>query len=194
MRIKLGDWAKQNGILYHTAWNWFKAGKMPCKTLKTETGTILVEVEPEDDIKAKTDRIYVYARVSSAAKKEDLKSQAALCEQFCLTKGWQVAKTFKEVASGANDNRKMLNAILDSPPDKLVVLYKDRLTRFGFNYLNKMLSKLGCEIVVINSNEDTQEDILKDFIAVITSFCCRMYGARRGQAKVLKIKKELIND
>jgi predicted site-specific integrase-resolvase len=194
VRIKLSDWAKQNGVTYRTAWNWFKAGKLPCKAIKTETDAILVEIEPENRIEAKTERIYVYARVSSAQKKEDLKSQAALCEQFCITNGWQVAKTFKEIASGMNDDRKMLNQILESPPDKLVVLYKDRLTRFGFNYLDKTLSKLGCKIVVINQNPDTQEDIVKDFIAVITSFCCRLYGARRGQAKALKIKKELQND
>jgi predicted site-specific integrase-resolvase len=55
-----------------------------------------------------------------------------------------------------------LNQILENPPTKLVVLHKDRLTRFGFHYLEKLLKKLGCEVIVINSEENKQDDIMKD--------------------------------
>ncbi len=90
-----------------------------------------------------------------------------------------------------NDNRPRLNLILDNPSNKLVVLYKDRLTRFGFNYIEKLLKSKKCELIVINQNKTEEEDLLKDFIAIITSFCCRMYGARRGQSKALRMKQEL---
>ena len=90
-----------------------------------------------------------------------------------------------------NDNRKMINKIFQNPPKNLVVLYKDRLTRFGFNYIKEALFSKGCNLIIINENNSESEDLLKDFVAVITSFCCRLYGARRGQSKALKLKEEL---
>mgnify|MGYP003592730111 CR=1 FL=1 len=191
-KVKLSDFAKMNGVGYRTVWNWLKSGKI--KNYETShTGRIYVICDDSQDENVNTN-VFVYARVSSAEKKNDLVSQAKLCESFCASKGWQVEKTFKEVASGMNDNRKMLNAILEHPPGKLVVLYKDRLTRFGYNYLKKAFEFKGCEIVIVNGNHSEPEDLLKDFIAVITSFCCRLYGARRGQAKALKMKNDLHNE
>jgi predicted site-specific integrase-resolvase len=73
----------------------------------------------------------------------------------------------------------------------LVILHKDRLTRFGFNYIKKCIESNNGNIIVINPEKTDQDDLLKDFIAIITSFCCRLYGARRGQSKALKIKQEI---
>jgi len=187
--MKLSEWAKQQGIGYRTAWQWVQDNNMPVDFEITKTGSIFVKPEPLQYKKPTS--VVIYGRVSSSNKKGDLESQIKLCEQFCIAKGWTIDKTYKEIASGMNDNRKFLNKILDTPPTKLVVLHKDRLTRFGFNYLNKLLKHVNCEVVVVNNNESSDEDLLKDFIAVITSFCCRLYGARRGQAKALKLKTEL---
>ena len=148
-------------------------------------------VFPKENKIKKEESVVIYGRVSSPNKKQDLESQIQLCEQFCIAKGWNISKTYKEIASGMNDNRKFLNKILESPPTKLIVLHKDRLTRFGFNYISKLLNHVDCEVVVINNNSSNDEDILKDFIAIITSFCCRLYGARRGQSKAIKLKEQL---
>ena len=192
MLIKLSKWAKLNGITYRTAWNWYTSGKFPVKTVQLSTGTILAEdnsiVNSNIENKCIVD---IYSRVSSSNKKLDLQTQADLCEQYCLSNGFQIRKIYKEVASGMNDNRKMLNEIIKNPPNKLIVLYKDRLTRFGFNYLKELFSSKNCELVVINQDKTEEDDLMKDLIAIITSFCCRLYGARRGQHKVLNIKKEL---
>ncbi len=190
-KIKLSDWAKKNAVCYRTAWNYFKEGKFVGKSEVSDTGSIYVF---EEEVKQKSEEIFIYGRVSSNNKKDDLNSQVKLCEEFCISKGWVVSKVFKEIASGMNDNRKILNKILDNPPGKLVILYKDRLTRFGFNYIKYALAAKNCEIVCINQSSCDQEDLLKDFIAIITSFCCRLYGARRGQAKALKIKQVVNND
>jgi predicted site-specific integrase-resolvase len=189
--MKLSKWAKQQGITYRTAWSWFKNGTLGIPSKMTESGTILVFPQETELINNKTEIIYIYGRVSSYEKKKDLESQIKICEDFCLTKGWIVNKSFKEIASGMNDNRKILNKILETPPTKLVILYKDRLTRFGFNYIKLLLSKLGCEIIVIHEDKEDEKDILKDFVAIITRFCCRLYGAKRGQSKALKMKEEL---
>ena len=193
--MKLSEWAKTQGISYRTAWQWFKDKTLPIDSFVTKSGSIFVTPKENkiEEYPQKEENVIIYGRVSSNNKKQDLDSQIQLCEQYCISKGWIISKTYKEIASGMNDNRKMLNKILDNPPSKLVVLHKDRLTRFGFNYLSKLLKRSNCDVVVINnSNGCDNDDILKDFIAIITSFCCRLYGARRGQAKSLKLKEELI--
>lgn len=187
-KVKISEYAKLQGVGYRTIWNWIKDGKLKNYEV-SHTGRIYIILEETQE--KLPQNVMVYARVSSAEKKSDLESQVKLCEEFCFSKGWKVEKSFKEIASGMNDNRTMLNKILENPPSKLVILHKDRLTRFGFNYLKKALEFKNCEIVVINENNSESEDLLKDFIAVITSFCCRLYGARRGQAKALKMKVEL---
>jgi predicted site-specific integrase-resolvase len=190
--MKLSKWAKLQGIDYRTAWSWFKNNTMPVKSYQTSTGTIIVEETL--NVKENNNEVDIYCRVSSSNKKLDLDNQSKLCEEYCIANGYKIKKSIREIASGMNDNRPKLNSILDSPSHKLVVLYKDRLTRFGFNYIEKLLKSKGCELVVINQNKTEEEDLLKDFIAIITSFCCRMYGARRGQSKALKMKQELKND
>ena len=187
--MKLSTWAKINGLDYQTAWHLFKNGNLPVKAIQLKTGTILIkEDQPMVD-----DKTVIYCRVSNHSRKKELEYQVDRCNQFCLSNGWSINSAYKEIASGMNGNRKMLNKILDNPPSKLVVLHKDRLTRFGFNYLSKLLKHSNCDVVVINnSNGCDNDDILKDFIAIITSFCCRLYGARRGQSKSLKLKEELI--
>lgn len=190
MRIKLSEYAKLKGVTYRTAWQWFKDGIIG-NTEVTHSGRVWVSVE---EAKPKIEEIAdIYARVSNAEQKDNLIAQAGLCEQFCASKGLKIRKIYKEVGSGMNDNRKMLNKIFEDPPQNLVVLYKDRLTRFGFNYIKIALKAKNCNLIIINENQTEQEDLLKDFIAIITSFCCRLYGARRGQAKALKMKDSLKN-
>jgi len=133
-------------------------------------------------------KTYVYSRVSSHNKKGDLERQEKRCVAFSEANGWPIEKTFREIASGMNDNRKQLNRVFDIEPGRLVVEHKDRLTRFGFRYLEVLMGKMGWEIVVINRDEDDKDDLMKDLVAVITSFCCRLYGLRRGQSKAKEIK------
>lgn len=186
--MKLSKWAKDQGITYGTALKWFHNKNLPVPSEQLSSGTILVHPDRNVNENLKT---IVYSRVSSANKKTDLENQAKLCEDFCIKNNWIIEKTHKEIASGMNDNRQKLSKILKQKNIRLVCLHKDRLTRFGFNYVEQAVKSNGGEIVVINKNDGEEEDLLKDFIAVITSFCCRLYGARRGQSKALKIKETL---
>jgi predicted site-specific integrase-resolvase len=148
------------------------------------SGTILVEPTV-----SKSSRCIIYARVSSYEKKDDLKRQAERCSEFCRVKGWVIDAVVTEVGSGMNDSRRKLQKILHDPPTILVVEHKDRLTRFGFAYMETLLPKLGCELVVIHRDEEEQSDLMKDLISVITSFCCRLYGMRRGYKKAKEVFK-----
>lgn len=187
--MKLSCWAKKQGITYTTAWRWFKRGKMPVPAFKTATGTILVE-EQATPGPARLDA-WVYCRVSSHAKKDDLERQALRVMAFCQARGWVVQRVEKEIASGMNDKRPKLMRLLALKPTRIVVEHKDRLTRFGFNYFEQLLPMLNCELVVINRDEIAHDDLMKDLVAVITSFCCRLYGLRRGRYKAAQIQRDV---
>jgi len=184
--MKLSQWAKKQGICYRTAWQMFKDGKIK-NSYKLETGTIIVrEIEKEENKKIKT---IVYARVSSSENKNNLESQAERVSKFCNANGWVINEIVKEVGSGLNDERKKLIKILqDKEVKRIVVEHKDRLTRFGFNYLKTLFSG---EIIVINEVKNNKEDLMEDFVSIITSFVARLYGQRRNKRNTEKLIKEL---
>ena len=72
-----------------------------------------------------------------------------------------------------------------------MVEHKDRLTRFGFNYIKVLLPD--CKIVVVNETED-KEDLFEDFVSLVTSFCARIYGQRRSRRKTEELIRQLEND
>lgn len=183
--MRLVDWAKQQGISYMTAWRWFHQGKLPLPAIQTETGMILVQ--PEKTVPEKSKATYCYCRVSSSQKKRDLKRQAVRCKKFCNANGWAVDGVVLEIASGMNDHRPKLLKLLKNKPSRIVVEHKDRLTRFGFHYFDTLLPMLDCELVVMNRDKEEEDDLIKDLVAIVTSFCCRLYGMRRGRNKAKKI-------
>lgn len=189
-KMKLSVWAKQQGITYRTAYNWFRSGKLPCPSTQLPTGTIIVH--PEISQNSNTN-VVIYARVSSYDRKDCLIGQVERCEEFARGKGLEVNKVVKEVASGMNDSRTKLTKLLQSKPTTIIVENKDRLTRFGFNYLELLLNQQGCEILVLNRDKEDEHDLMKDLISIITSFCCRLYGLRRGKNKAKRIRTELEN-
>ena len=98
----------------------------------------------------------------------------------------------EEVGSGVNDNRKKLEKLVtDKSYNRLVVEHKDRLTRFGFNYLKLLFDEQGKTIEVVNEADSDTDDLMEDFIAIITSFCARLYGLRRSKRKTEKIVAQL---
>lgn len=90
-----------------------------------------------------------------------------------------------------NDSRKEFWKIIGSNPTKIIVENKDRLTRFGFEYINRIGKMNGIKIEVMHPNDNDEEDLMKDMISIVTSFCCRLYGLRRGHNKARRIKEEL---
>lgn len=187
--MKLSKWAKQNGICYRTAYNWFKNNQLPLKAQQMPSGTIILKEELP-----KSNKIAIYARVSSHNKKDDLKRQVERCENFCQKNGLQIEKIYKEIASGLNDKRPKIIELLESNYETIIVEHKDRLTRFGFNYIETLLKKQNRKIIVINTEHEEENDLIKDMIAIITSFCCRLYGLRKGKNKTNKIKNEILNE
>ena len=107
-------------------------------------------------------------------------------------KGYKVEKVVKEIGSGLNDNRPKLQSLLaDKSINLILVEHKDRLTRFGFNYIQTLLANSDRVIEVINNLESPKEDLIADFTSVITSFCAKIYGQRRSKRKTEQLIKDL---
>ena len=192
MKIKLSKFAKENSITYKTAYDWVKTGRMPYKVEISPSGSIFVLVEDKDNKELKP--VYIYCRVSSHDKKDDLERQISRCKNYIENKNYKIEKVFKEIGSGMNDNRTQLCKLFEQPIGIIVIENKDRLTRFGFNYIKTLYTKLGGEIIIINNNDTEENDLMKDLISIITSFCCRLYGMRRGYNKAKYIQNEIKNN
>lgn len=192
--MKLPDYAKQLGISYKTAWRWWKAGKLPHPARQTETGLVIVDYTPTATPKqTHSSRAAIYSRVSSSENKDSLDRQAERLIQYSTAKGYQVVKVVKEVGSGLNDNRKKLEQLLiDGGYEILVVEHKDRLARFGVNYINVLLDKLGVKLEIVNLADNGRDELMQDLVAIVTSFAAR-YGQRRARNKTEKIISELQN-
>lgn len=136
--------------------------------------------------------VCIYCRVSSSENKVNLDSQADRLIAYANARGYQVGKVVKEVGSGLNGNRPKLVALLKDPSLNLIIVeYKDRLTRFGFNYLETLLAMQNRNIEVVNNVEGPRDDLMVDFTAIITPFCARLYGLRCTIRKTEQFIKEL---
>jgi predicted site-specific integrase-resolvase len=184
-KIKLSEWARLHSYTYRGAYNVFKRGAI--KGEQTESGAILIDWD--DNVKIKPEYNVIYTRVSSSENKPNLDSQAERVSQFCTAKGWIIHEVIKECASGLNDSRPKLQKLLqEKQATRIIVEHKDRLTRFGFNYLKTLFDG---EIVVINEVKEDEQDLMQDFVSLVTSFCARLYGKRRNKTQTEKLIQEL---
>jgi putative resolvase len=187
--MKLSQYARQQGISYRTALRWWRAGAI--KGYQAPTGTIIV-TEGETQPAMRSEKVAIYARVSSAEHKENLERQAARLAEYCAARGYQVTQVVNEVASGANDSRpKLLTLLKDTSITRIVVEHRDRLTRFGFHYLQTLLEAQGRQVEVVNLAENDKEDLIADLVAIVYSFTARLYGQRRAKHKTERIVAEL---
>ena len=186
--MKLSQYAKQQGISYSTALRWWHQGAI--RGYQAPSGTIIVDTEAKPP--AREEKVVIYARVSSAEHKENLERQVERLVQYCTVRGYQVAQVVKEIASGVNDSRPKLLALLkDRQATRIVVEHKDRLTRFGFRYLETLLELQGRTIEVVNVAESDKEDLIADLVAIVYSFTVPLYGQRRAKRKTERIVQEL---
>jgi len=189
--MKLSTYARSLGISYRTAWRWFKAGQVA--GFQADTGTIIV-TEPtiETTPTAVRQKIAIYTRVSAAENKDNLEEQAKRLTDYCAAKGYRITAVVKEIGSGVNDTRpKLLKLLTDPTVGLIVVEHKDRLTRFGFNDIEQWLAMQGRQSEVIHQAENGKEDLIQDFVSIVTSFCARLYGQRRSKRKTERILAEL---
>lgn len=179
-----------------TLWRWRKEGKIHAiqptirKFLypKDEIGRLLglqIQEETQQEKKA-----VLYCRVSTHAQKPHLERQKQLLCDFCTANGIVVDEVISEIASGMNDQRKqflrLVDMVLRGEVKTVVVSYKDRLTRFGFDFYKWLFEKNGCQILIVNNpidQEMTEKEMTDDLVSIIHHFSMKMYSARRKQLK-----------
>ncbi len=176
--MKLKQWAASNGVSYRTAWRWFHQGTLPVPARQVASGTILV-----DAATSPADGVALYARVSSADQRADLDRQLARLTQYALSEGWHITAAVGEIGSGMNGRRPKLRKLLADVRLKVIIVeHRDRLTRFGFDYLEAALFASGRRLFVVE-NAEVHDDLVRDMCEVLTSFCARLYGRRSAKRK-----------
>jgi predicted site-specific integrase-resolvase len=177
--MKLSAWAKSQGVSYKTAWRMWKAGRLPVPAEQLPTGTVIVHPPAS----TADGGVALYARVSSADQKADLDRQVARLAVFAAGRGWRVVDVIREVGSGLNGHRRGLMRLLRTPAVAIVVVeHRDRLMRFGFEYVEAALAAQGRRVLVIDPTE-VQDDLVRDMTEVLTSMCARLYGKRAAANK-----------
>ena len=141
----------------------------------------------------------IYARVSTHSQKDDLDRQIEVIKGYMLSNGTVVDGIYSDIASGMNENRKDFNRLMESvfrgEIEKIYITFKDRLSRFGFNYFKTIFGFFDTEIVVLDENESAnktyQHELMEDLIAIIHSYSMKLYTNRK---KKLKKIEEIISD
>ena len=197
----IGQFAKAIGKTTKTLRNWDKNGKL--KPVRVEdTGYRYYSQEQLNHFlglkleKQINKKIIGYCRVNSHKQKDDLERQIENVKTYMYAKGYQF-EIITDIGSGINYNKKGLNQIIDmvtnSEVEKIVVLYKDRLIRFGYELIENLCNKFGTIIEIIDNTEKTDEqELVEDLVQIVTVFSCRLQGKRANKAK--KMIKELIED
>ena len=142
----------------------------------------------------------IYARVSTLKQVEDLNRQLCILKEYCLKQGVKIDKVFTDVGSGMNADRKEFNELLtlvfERKVKKIYISFKDRLTRFGFNYIKNICEYFDTEIEVLDDDEfrdhNNEKELTEDLIAIIHHYSMKVYNSKRKKFK--QIKAELENE
>ena len=201
--ISISDAARQLGVTKRTLQNWDDSGKL--EALRTKGGhrryrqseiSELQGVLDNDD--GNEDKTVVYCRVSSQdqKKKGDLDWQKGRVLEYCANQGYQVGFVLDEVCSGMKPKRpklkRLFKLVTDKKVSRVVVEYKDRLTRFQFHVFVEFFNSHG---VVIEFMEEVlpktfEAELVEDMLSLLSSFSSRIYGKRSADKRKKKKDSE----
>lgn len=199
--LSIGKFAKVVGITTTTLRKMHKTGELiPVRVSKG--GTRYYSVEQINQLigkQNKTEKVIGYCRVSTKSQQDDLENQINNVRTYMCAKGYQF-EIITDIGSGINYNNKglknLISKINNKEINKVVVLYKDRLVRFGFEMLQYFCTINNVEIEIIDNKEISKEqELTDDLIQIITVFANRLYGSRSKKTKQLikEVKDNVIN-
>lgn len=186
----IGELAVWLGVAVITLRRWHKDGKLvpsyrtPGGHRRYARAEVRQALGLQDNTDIQEKLTVCYARVSSHDQKEQLGTQAQRLEQHCAQQGWQRCRTLKDLGSGMNYHkpglRKLLQLLLTGQVQRLVLVTKDRLLRFGAELLFNVCHQLGVEVVVLDAQEriSSTEQLTQDLVEILTVFSSRLYGSR----------------
>ena len=185
-------------VTAQTLRNWDKTGKLIPNHKTVSSYRYYMEEQIENLLGKNTKnnrKIIGYCRVSSNKQKDDLERQIENVKQYMYGKGYSF-EIISDIGSGINYNKKGLNKLIkeitENKIEKIVILYKDRLLRFGFEIIENLCKEKGTIIEIIDKTEKSEEqELVEDLVQIITVFSCKLNGKRANKAK--KLIKELIS-
>ena len=204
--FSIGKYAKAIGVTEQTLRNWDKTGKLKPHHLgksgyryySKQQLQYYLGLKGENPAKRK---VIGYCRVSSNKQKDDLERQIEYVKLYMIAKGYSF-DVITDIGSGINYNKKGLNQLVDmivaSEVEKIVVLYKDRLLRFGYELIENLCEKYGTVIEIIDNTEKAEEqELVEDLVQIVNAFSCKLQGRRAPELsfrhKAKKMIKELLN-
>ena len=160
---------------------------------------------PEEEVRRllggkQEDVAVLYARISREDQKGDLEKQLKTLEQYATARGYKIAEMITDIASGLNENRNGLKKLIELAKEGkfniLVITYPDRLTRFGFKYLEELFTAYGVRIeTVFMTEKSPKEELLEDLLFIVTSFAGKLYGIRsHKKRKLVQGFKQLLKE
>jgi len=183
------------GISYITLWRWIREGRI--KVIRSPSGRYLIPGSEIERLKGEEKRVekiraVIYARVSSSKQKEqgDLDRQVGLLEKYANEQGYIIVDIITDVGSGLKEERrglkKLLKMVANGKVDVVLITYRDRLTRFGYKYLQFFFEKHSVRIKeVLHEEKEPLEELVEDFLSIIVSFAGKIYGKRSHKVKKL---------
>ena len=181
--MNLTQWARSQGVHPQTAYRWFREGTLPVPAVRVNQRTVLVNPDRGDAV---VGGVGLYARVSSHDQKADLDRQVARLTGWAADAGGQVVRVEAEVGSGMNGARAKVRRLLADPKVTVVVVeHRDRLGRVNTELVESALSAHGRRLVVLDAGE-VHDDLVRDMVEVLTSFCARLYGRGSARNRALK--------
>ncbi|MDI6886735.1 MAG: IS607 family transposase [archaeon] len=143
-------------------------------------------------------KIYIYARVSTAKQKKDLENQIEMLKMWAFQNGLQINGIYSDVASGINfDDRKdffkLLDEIMTYKVGKVIIAYKDRLSRVGFFFFDKLLRQFGTEIITISEVGNKKldaEEVFEEIISLLHCYSMKLYSNRRNKRLEVELRNE----
>jgi putative resolvase len=188
--VTLSAASKLLGVTVRSLRKWSDEGKL--KTIRTEGGHRRVAVSEIHRLQGTQQKertiTLAYARCSTHKQEENLERQVGRVLEYCTKQGWQT-ELFKEIGSGLNDNRaqfkRLLTRVADDAVARVVVEFKDRLARFGFETFVIYCRNLGVDVVVLEdaAPKEFEQEFADDIISLVASYSGRMYGRRGGRKK-----------
>lgn len=194
MILKTTEASKYIGVSINTIKTLANNGKI--KSFKTTGGHRRFM---QEDLDAFTGRIankpdkstVVYARCSTAKQKENLERQKDRLMKYSESQGYKYI-VIDEIASGINEKRKglhkLINLAFQGKIERILIEYKDRLARFGYEYLDAIFKNLGIKVEIMDTKERKyEEELAEDIMKILTCYSARYYGARGGRKKKIVI-------
>lgn len=187
------------GVTNQTVYNWRKSGKIAFKQLNKRNFVYDLDSVLNQNLMS-TKQVVAYCRVSNSKQKDDLIRQEESIREYARINGIKIDNFYSEITSGMNEDRKLFNKIIEdvcqNKIGKIYITYKDRLTRFGFKYFERLFAKYDCEIIILNSTSETtfEQELTQDLISIIHHFSMKLYSNRRQKFKEIAKELESEND